>query len=133
TQDLVFEHRWSVNCHVESISSHPSARDVHPEPSHTNGRSGLAHSAPEPLTRATTATEQQLCRPSSPETSPTLAIGACPDLSRCVSTASSASHGSQTDVGSRDSLGSELTSRHSSASFHSRHSDVSNLSAQTAN
>ncbi|KAJ6445992.1 cytochrome c1 [Purpureocillium lavendulum] len=80
-----------------------------------------------------TANEQQLCRPSSPETSPTLAIGACPDLSRCVSTASSASHGSQTDVGSRDSLGSGLTSRHSSASFHSRHSDVSNLSAHTTN
>ncbi|UNI14915.1 hypothetical protein JDV02_001493 [Purpureocillium takamizusanense] len=80
-----------------------------------------------------TANEQQVCRAASPETSPTLAIGACPDLSRCVSTASSASHGSQTDVGSRDSLGSGLTSRNSSASFHSRHSDVSNLSAQTAN
>ncbi|ODA83808.1 hypothetical protein RJ55_02324 [Drechmeria coniospora] len=77
--------------------------------------------------------EEQTCQPSSPRVSPTLAIGACPDLSRCVSIASSASHGSHTDmdVASRDSLGSDLTSRHSSGSFHS-HSDLSNLSAQSS-
>ncbi|POR36595.1 Uncharacterized protein TPAR_03282 [Tolypocladium paradoxum] len=78
-----------------------------------------------------TANEQQLCQPPSPETSPTLAIGACPELSRCVSTASSASHGSHTDIASRDALGSDLPSRHSSGSSHSRRSDVSNLSGQS--
>lgn len=77
-----------------------------------------------------TANEQQLCSPPSPDMSPTLAIGACPELSRCVSTASSASHGSHTDIASRDSLGSDLSSRLSSGSFHSRRSDVSNLSGQ---
>lgn len=68
-------------------------------------------------------------RPASPDLAGTLALGACPELSRCVSTASSQSHGSATDIGStRDSLGSDLNSRQSSGSYHSRQSDVSNLS-----
>ncbi|KAG6292243.1 hypothetical protein E4U46_000391 [Claviceps purpurea] len=68
-----------------------------------------------------------IARPESPEAPPTLAIGPRTGLSRCVSTASSMSHGSGTDVGSRHSLGSDLYSRQSSASFQSsRH--VSNLS-----
>lgn len=82
-----------------------------------------------------TVNEHQMHRPTSPEASPTLAIGACPELSRCVSTASSASHGSATDVSSRDSLGSELFSRQSSGSYRSsrssRQSDVSNVSRQS--
>ncbi|KAK3181307.1 hypothetical protein K4F52_007321 [Lecanicillium sp. MT-2017a] len=68
-------------------------------------------------------------RPASPDLGGSLALGGCPELSRCVSTASSLSHGSATDVGStRDSLGSDLNSRQSSGSYHSRQSDVSNLS-----
>ncbi|KAK2600281.1 hypothetical protein QQS21_005000 [Conoideocrella luteorostrata] len=76
--------------------------------------------------------EHQMHRPASPDASLTLAIGACPELSRCVSTASSMSHGSGTEVSSRDSLGSELFSRHSSGSYRSsRQSDVSNISRQS--
>lgn len=70
-------------------------------------------------------------RPPSPDVSPTLAIGACPELSRCVSTASSMSHCSSTDAASRDSLGSDLASRQSSGSYHSRRSDGSNHSRQS--
>lgn len=73
--------------------------------------------------------EHLMHRSSSPEVSPTLAIGACPELTRCVSTASSASHGSSTDVGSRDSLGSDLLSRQSSGSYRSRQSDISTVSS----
>lgn len=72
--------------------------------------------------------------PPSPDLSPTLALGACPELSRCVSTASSVSHGSATDGSSRDSLGSDLNnsnSRHSSGSYHSRRSDVSHVSRKS--
>ncbi|XWW92278.1 hypothetical protein V2A60_000201 [Cordyceps javanica] len=70
--------------------------------------------------------------PPSPDLSPTLALGACPELSRCVSTASSLSHGSATEESSRDSLGSGLnTSRHSSGSYHSRRSDVSHVSRRS--
>ncbi|TWU74520.1 hypothetical protein ED733_005835 [Metarhizium rileyi] len=80
----------------------------------------------------TTVNAHQMHRSVSPETSPTLAIGACPELSRCVSTASSASHGSATDVSPRDSLGGELFSRQSSGSFRSsRVSDVSTVSRQS--
>lgn len=66
-------------------------------------------------------------QPQSLETSPTSTISACPELSRCVSTASSQSHGSSTDGPSRDSLGSDLgsSSRQSSSSYHSRKSDSS--------
>ncbi|KAJ6782996.1 hypothetical protein PWT90_09751 [Aphanocladium album] len=73
--------------------------------------------------------------PPSPDLSPTLALGACPELSRCVSTASSLSHGSATEESSRDSLGSELnntsSSRHSSGSYHSRRSDASHISRRS--
>lgn len=72
----------------------------------------------------------------SPETAPTPALGASLELSRSLSTASSASHGSATTDAShvRESLGSDMSSisRHSSASFQmSRRSDVSNLSASS--
>lgn len=70
--------------------------------------------------------------PPSPDLSPTLALGGCPELSRCVSTASTLSHGSATDASSRDSLGSDLNnSRHSSGSYHSRRSDVSHVSRKS--
>ncbi|KAG8421232.1 hypothetical protein J3458_003127 [Metarhizium acridum] len=80
----------------------------------------------------TTVNEHQIHRSVSPETSPTLAIGACPELSRCVSTASSMSHTSATDLSPPDSLGGELFSRQSSGSFRSsRLSDISNISRQS--
>lgn len=71
--------------------------------------------------------------PPSPDLSPTLALGACPELSRCVSTASSLSHSSATEEHSRDSLGSDLksASRHSSGSYHSRRSDASHVSRRS--
>ncbi|PMB65741.1 hypothetical protein BM221_007938 [Beauveria bassiana] len=71
--------------------------------------------------------------PPSPDLPPMPALGAYPDLSRCVSTASSLSHGSVTEDSSRDSLGSGLnnTSRHSSGSFHSRRSDASHVSRRS--
>lgn len=74
--------------------------------------------------------------PPSPDLSPTLALGACPELSRCVSTASSLSHGSATEESSRESLGSDLnatmtSSRHSSGSYHSRRSDASHVSRRS--
>ncbi len=71
--------------------------------------------------------------PPSPDLSPTLALGACPELSRCVSTASSLSHGSASEEHSRDSLGSDLksASRHSSGSYHSRRSDASHVSRRS--
>ncbi|KAG5926887.1 hypothetical protein E4U42_002827 [Claviceps africana] len=78
----------------------------------------------------TTVNEQHVAaihRSASPDAPPpALAIGGA---SRCVSTASTASHGSGTDMSSRHSLGGELFSRHSSGSYQSsRLSDVSNLS-----
>ena len=60
----------------------------------------------------------------SPSASPTPAIGACPELSRCVSTASTGSTFSSSAVG-RESLGSSIgssTSRSSSASYTARQS-----------
>ncbi|KAG6034910.1 hypothetical protein E4U41_006316 [Claviceps citrina] len=78
---------------------------------------------------ATVNEHHALHPPASPDTPSTLAIGACPELRRCVSTASTMSHGSETDVSSRDSLGSGPSSRQSSASYRSsRHSDVSHIS-----
>ncbi|PHH90088.1 hypothetical protein CDD83_4570 [Cordyceps sp. RAO-2017] len=77
---------------------------------------------------ATANQHQHLCRPPSPESSPSLAIGPCPDLSRCLSSSSSASHGSRSEVTFRESLGSDPSSRHSSASYQSRRSDSSALS-----
>ena len=57
----------------------------------------------------------------SSENSPTPALGACPELSRCVSTASSQSHGSNTDAASqRDLLSSDYFSRQSAGSNLSR-------------
>ncbi|KAH6610536.1 hypothetical protein Trco_000556 [Trichoderma cornu-damae] len=50
-------------------------------------------------------------RPHSPEAAPSQAIGAKPEPSRCLSAASTISQGSSTDANSRDSLGSELSSR----------------------
>ncbi|KAG6013589.1 hypothetical protein E4U43_007214 [Claviceps pusilla] len=78
----------------------------------------------------TTVNEQHAAaihRPASPDAPPrSLAIRGA---SRCVSTASTMSLGSGTDMSSRHSLGSELFSRHSSASYQSsRLSDVSNVS-----
>ncbi|KAL7787529.1 hypothetical protein V8C37DRAFT_263693 [Trichoderma ceciliae] len=58
-------------------------------------------------------------RPHSPEAAPSLAIGAKPEPSRCLSAASTISQASSTDANSRDSLGSELSSRMSSASYQS--------------
>lgn len=65
----------------------------------------------------------------SPDLKPTPAIGALPELSRCLSTASDMSHGSATDFTPRDSLGSDAFSRQSSASY-SRRSDVSFASSR---
>ncbi|KHN99990.1 uncharacterized protein MAM_01914 [Metarhizium album ARSEF 1941] len=80
-----------------------------------------------------TVNEHEMPRSMSPETPPTLAIRACPELSRCVSTASSMSHSSAYDTSPRDSLGGELSSRQSSGSFRSsRLSDVSSISRQSA-
>jgi len=60
-------------------------------------------------------------RSPSPGVSPTPAVGAVPELTRCLSTASSLSHGSATTDGShfRESLGSDVStfSRQSSGSF----------------
>jgi len=67
----------------------------------------------------------------SQDISPTPALGACPGLSRCLSTTSTASHESSTDGPSRDSLGSEI-SRQSSASYRSRTSDISSISRQSS-
>ncbi|CAM1506891.1 Fc.00g065320.m01.CDS01 [Cosmosporella sp. VM-42] len=71
------------------------------------------------------------CESPSDDSTPTPALGACPELSRCLSTASSWSHGSSTDAASRDSLGSELSfSRQSSGSYR-RRSDLSSVSRQS--
>ncbi|ROT37277.1 hypothetical protein SODALDRAFT_379751 [Sodiomyces alkalinus F11] len=69
------------------------------------------------------------CESPSPEITPTPAIGACPNLSRCVSTASDLSHGSGSEFATRDSLGSDAFSRQSSASY-GRRSDVSFASSR---
>ncbi|KAM4059069.1 hypothetical protein HRG_008061 [Hirsutella rhossiliensis] len=73
-----------------------------------------------------TANGRQLCRPPTPETSPTLTPGACPDLTRCLSIGSSAS--SHSHLTFRGSQSGDVSSRHSSASYHSQASDTSNLS-----
>ncbi|CEJ90471.1 hypothetical protein VHEMI06258 [[Torrubiella] hemipterigena] len=80
--------------------------------------------------RSMAATHNQA---SPPEMLPTPPIGACPELSRCVSTSSSQSHGSSTDGPSRESLGShQADSRQSSGSYHSRRSDASVQSVGSA-
>ncbi|KAF5025035.1 hypothetical protein F66182_2903 [Fusarium sp. NRRL 66182] len=56
------------------------------------------------------------CDSPPPDALPTPAIGACPELSRCLSTTSSWSHGSSNDTSSRDSLGIEAY-RHSTGSL----------------
>lgn len=66
-------------------------------------------------------------RPHSPDAAPSQAIGAKPEPARCLSAASTISQGSSTDANSRDSLGSELSSRMSSASYQS-----SNLSGRSS-
>ncbi|KAK3937072.1 hypothetical protein QBC46DRAFT_18816 [Diplogelasinospora grovesii] len=75
------------------------------------------------------------CESPSPDIPPTRAIGACPELSRCISTASSISHGSATTEAShqRESLGSDISafSRQSSGSYQSRRSDLSSLSVDS--
>ncbi|KAJ4196880.1 hypothetical protein NW755_001651 [Fusarium falciforme] len=66
------------------------------------------------------------CDSPPPDALPTPAIGACPELSRCLSTTSSWSHGSSTDAASRDSLGGEPYNRHSTGSLlKHRRSDIS--------
>ncbi|KAF4460394.1 hypothetical protein FALBO_12827 [Fusarium albosuccineum] len=72
------------------------------------------------------------CDSPPPDALPTPAIGACPELSRCLSTTSSWSHGSSTDVASRDSLGSEPYSRHSTGSLRPRRSDISSTSRHSS-
>ncbi|KAG8674601.1 hypothetical protein FPOAC2_00629 [Fusarium poae] len=61
------------------------------------------------------------CESPPPDALPTPALGACPELSRCLSTTSSWSHGSN-DANSRDSLGIENYNRHSTGSL-----DVSSM------
>ncbi|KAK0655744.1 hypothetical protein B0T16DRAFT_424464 [Cercophora newfieldiana] len=73
------------------------------------------------------------CDSPPPDTTPTPALGPSADFARCVSTASSASHGSATTDTSnlRESLGSDFSafSRQSSGSYQSnRLSDISNSS-----
>ncbi|CRK20047.1 hypothetical protein BN1708_003306 [Verticillium longisporum] len=87
-------------------------------------------------TTMATATDQQAAptraESPSPEIDPTPAIGAYPELSRCLSTASDLSHGSGTEFAPRDSLGSmgsDAFSRQSSASY-GRRSDVSFASSR---
>ena len=67
------------------------------------------------------------CDSPPPDVTPAPAIGACPPLSRCVSSASFVSYGSSSDATGRDSLASD-TSFLSSGSSRSRSSDVSSLS-----
>ncbi|KAM0462719.1 hypothetical protein ACHAPV_003543 [Trichoderma viride] len=55
-------------------------------------------------------------RPHSPDAAPSHAIGAKPEPVRALSAASTTSRGSSTDANSRDSLGSELSSRMSNSS-----------------
>ncbi|OLN88751.1 hypothetical protein CCHL11_01873 [Colletotrichum chlorophyti] len=66
------------------------------------------------------------------EISPTPALGALPELPRCVSTASSVSHGSATEGASRESLGSLGSSTYSrqSSGNYSRRSDASFASSR---
>ncbi|RFU79075.1 hypothetical protein TARUN_3141 [Trichoderma arundinaceum] len=72
-------------------------------------------------------------RPHSPDAAPSQAIGAKAEPSRCLSAASTISQGSSTDANSRDSLGSELSSRMSSASsrMSSASSRMSTMSYQS--
>ncbi|CEI64214.1 unnamed protein product [Fusarium venenatum] len=56
------------------------------------------------------------CESPPPDALPTPALGACPELSRCLSTTSSWSHGSN-DANSRDSLGIENYNRHSTGNL----------------
>ncbi|KAI5466049.1 hypothetical protein BGZ63DRAFT_480235 [Mariannaea sp. PMI_226] len=73
------------------------------------------------------------CDSPPPDTLPTPAIGPYPELSRCLSTTSSWSHGSGSDVTSRHSIGSLPISRQSSASFQSRpRSEIAGGSRQSS-
>ncbi|KAM0564281.1 hypothetical protein ACHAPJ_000491 [Fusarium lateritium] len=77
------------------------------------------------------------CDSPPPDALPTPAIGACPELSRCASTTSSWSHGSSNDANSRDSLGLEPYSRHSTGSLDAnslkhRRSDISSTSRHSS-
>lgn len=71
------------------------------------------------------------CDSPPPDITPAPAIGACPPLSRCVSSASFVSYGSSSDATGRDSLASD-TSFLSSGSYRSRSSDVSSLSRKSS-
>ncbi|ORY62199.1 uncharacterized protein BCR38DRAFT_394926 [Pseudomassariella vexata] len=66
------------------------------------------------------------CDSPSPKSTPSKAVGGRQGMAdRCLSTGSSTSHASSTDGSYRDSLGSSAYSRHSSASYGSRRSDIS--------
>ncbi|KAG5749904.1 hypothetical protein H9Q69_008860 [Fusarium xylarioides] len=76
------------------------------------------------------------CDSPPPDALPTPAIGACPELSRCLSTTSSWSHGSN-DANPRDALGIEKFNRHSTGSLDTstlknRHSDISAMSRHSS-
>ncbi|KAF5251367.1 hypothetical protein FOXYS1_14789, partial [Fusarium oxysporum] len=76
------------------------------------------------------------CDSPPPDALPTPAIGACPELSRCLSTTSSWSHGSN-DANPRDALGIEKFNRHSTGSLDTstlknRHSDISAISRHSS-
>lgn len=72
------------------------------------------------------------CDSPPPEVAPAPAIGACPPLSRCVSSASFMSYGSSSDATGRDSLASDMSYLSSSGSYRSRSSDVSSLSRKSS-
>ncbi|KAF4988935.1 hypothetical protein FGRMN_9470 [Fusarium graminum] len=82
------------------------------------------------MTTANDQTPSLRCDSPSPDALPTPALGACPELSRCASTTSSWSHGSN-DANSRDSLGIENYnySRHSTGSLGALKHSPSNMSA----
>ncbi|KAG5664078.1 hypothetical protein KAF25_006663 [Fusarium avenaceum] len=79
------------------------------------------------MATANNQTPSLRCESPPPDALPTPAIGACPELSRCLSTTSSWSHGSS-DANPRDSLGIENYSRHSTGSL-----DASALKHQPSN
>ena len=68
------------------------------------------------MATANNQTPSLRCESPPPDALPTPALGACPELSRCLSTTSSWSHGSN-DANSRDSLGIENYNRHSTGSL----------------
>lgn len=68
------------------------------------------------MATANNQTPSLRCDSPPPDALPTPALGACPELSRCLSTTSSWSHGSN-DANSRDSLGIENYNRHSTGNL----------------